>query len=91
MGVDVGKMIIPTGVYVGSDVKVLGGVAVKVAVDVNTGIAAAVCMEAASAVCTINVLIALGSSGATGAGVAMDGTHAMISVKAVNQSKTFFL
>jgi hypothetical protein len=76
---------------VDSGVKVLGGVTVNVAVDVNTGIAAAVCVEAASAVCRIKVLIALGSSGAGGAGVATDGTHAMIKVKAVSQSKSFFL
>ena len=91
MGVEVGKMIAPTGVKVDSGVNVLGGVAVKVAVDVNTGPAAAVCVDAASAVCMIKVLIALGSSGAMGAGVATDGTHAMINANVVNQSHNFFL
>ncbi len=81
-------MIAPTGVKVDSGVNVLGGVAVKVAVD---GTAAAVCVDAAPAVCTIKVLIALGSSGAMGAGVAMDGTHAMINAKVANQSHIFFL
>ena len=80
----------PTGVKVDSGVNELGGVRVKVAVEVNIGTANAVCVDAASAVCTIKVLIALGSSGATGTGVAMDGTHAMIKAKVVNRSKVFF-
>ena len=84
-------MITPTAVKVDSGVNELGGVTVKVEVDVNTGITAAVCVDAASEVCTIKVLIALGSSGATGRGVATDGTHAMIKVKVVIQSKSFFL
>lgn len=84
-------MITPTGVKVDSGVNVLGGVTVKVAVDVNTGTAAAVCVDAASAVCTIKVLIALGSSGAIGTGIATDGTHAMINAKVVNQNNSFFL
>ena len=84
-------MITPTAVKVDSGVNELGGVTVKVEVDVNTGITAAVCVDAASAVCTIKVLIALGSSGATGTGAATDGTHAMIKAKVVSQSKNFFL
>lgn len=91
MGVEVGKKIAPTGVKVDSGVNVLRGVAVKVAVEVNTGTAAAVCVDAASAVCMIKVLIAFGSSGAMGAGVATAGTHAMINTKVVNQSHSFFL
>ena len=84
-------MITPTGVKVDSGVNELGGLTVKVAVEVNIGTANAVCVDAASDVCTIKVLIALGSSGATGRGVATDGTHAMIKVKVVIQSKSFFL
>jgi len=84
-------MITPTAVKVDSGVNELGGVTVKVAVDVNIGTANAVCVDAASEVCTIKVLIALGSSGATGIGVATDGTHAITKAKVVNQSKSFFL
>lgn len=65
----------------GVDVFLSVAVAVKVGTD-------AVRVEAALAVCTINVLTALGSS--VGTGVAMDGTHAMTNTKIVNQSNSFF-
>jgi len=85
----VGKRIVPTGVKVGSSVNVLGGVTVKVAVEVNAGSAAIVCVDAAAAVCMIKVPIALGSS--VGAGAAMTGAHAMINAKMTNQSNILFL
>ena len=84
MGVDVGKTTVGTSVEVGSGVNVLRGVDVTVSVG---GIAACVCMDAASAVCAIYVLIAFGSSGGTGAEAV--GTHARISMSAMLQKKIF--
>ena len=83
-GVRVGKRNTPTGVNVDSRVAVLRGVAVAVRVGTD-----AVRVDAALAVCTINVLSALESSVGTGATAA--GTHAITSIKAMNQSKGFFV
>ncbi len=60
-----------------------------VGVKVEGGIATTVCVEAALAVCTINVPIALGSSGGMGVGVIKDGTHPMISDRVVRQINSF--
>ena len=68
-----------------SGVNVLLGVDVIVAVG---GIASNVCMDAASAVCAMNKLIAVGFS--VGTGVTMVGAHAMISTRAMNQINIFF-
>lgn len=70
---------------VDSGVKVFRGVDVAVVV---AGTASCVFVNAASAVCAIYVLIAFGSSGATG--VTMDGAHAMIRIRVMNQRKYFF-
>ena len=77
--------MVGTVVNVGSGVNVFRGVDEGVNVG---GIASCVCVDAASAVCTIYVLIAFGSSGATG--VTMDGTHARTRIKVVNQRNNFF-
>jgi hypothetical protein len=82
--VDVGKIMAGTFVNVASGVNVLRSVGVKVGVD---GIASSVCMDAASAVCTIYVLIAFGSNGGTG--VIAEGTHAMTKTNAMNKMKIF--
>jgi len=85
MGVDVGNITAGTPVDVDSGVKVFRGVEVAVVV---AGIASCVRVNAAAAVCAIYVLIAFGSSGATG--VTMDGAHAMIRISVMNQRKYFF-
>ena len=87
----VGKTNTPTEVKVDSGVKVLGGVDVKGAVEVKTGKAATVCVDAATAVCMIKVLIALGSSVDADVGAAMVGTHAMINTKMISHSNILFL
>jgi len=79
-------MIGATSVKVASGVDVF--ICVAVAVSVGTD---AVCVKATLAVCTINVLIALGLSVDMETGTAMDGTHAIINVRAVSQSNNFFL
>ena len=84
-GVGLGRTKVWKGVTVGSGVNVLLGVDVKVAVG---GIAAMVCVDAAPAVCTMNRLIALGSS--VGTGVTMAGAHARVIIRAMNQIKIFF-
>ena len=83
---EVGKIIFGTFVNVGSGVNVLRSVAVAVPVG---GMAACVCVEAASAVRTIMVLIAFESSGNTGVGV--DGAHAIMSTSAKPQKKSFLV
>jgi hypothetical protein len=85
MGVRVGKTIAGRVVDVDSGVKVLRGVGVEVAVG---GIAACVRVDAAFAVWAMNVLIVFGSRGGTG--VTMDGAHAMIRIKIMNQRNNFF-
>jgi len=77
-------------VAVGSCVSVLRGVGVKEAVGVKVGIALAVWVDAAFAVCTINVLIALESVVGTD-GAAKVGTHPITTASAVNQNRYFFL
>ena len=69
----------------------LRGVGVKVAVEVAGGMAAIVCVDAAAAVCTINVPIAFGSSGGMGVGVIKVGTHPMIKDRVVKQINSFIL
>lgn len=91
MGVRLGMRKVWIGVMVGSGVYVFRGVAVEVTVGVNVGIAAAVWTEAASAVCAIRTLIAFGSSGGMGVGVARDGTQPRISVRIVDQINSFIL
>jgi len=76
-------------VAVGDGVSVLRGVSVTVAVGVADGRLAAVCVEAALAVCTINVLTALGSYVATGA--AAIGEQASTSASASSQTNIFLL
>ena len=67
----------------------LRGVDVMVAVSVAGGIAAIVCVEAASAVCAINKLIELGSVVGGETGVGRDGAQARISASVMNQSNNF--
>ena len=83
--------MVGTVVNVDSGVKVFRGVDVKVAIEVDAGITASVCAEAALAVCTINVPIALGSSGGMGVGVAREGTHPIINEKVIDQINSFIL
>ena len=83
---DVGKIILGTFVNVDSGVNVLLSVGVKVSVDGN---ASWVCADAASAVWTMYVLMAFGSSGGTGA--ATDGAHAITKTSATNQKKIFLV
>ena len=90
-GVGVDNMKITVFVAVGSGVSVFRGVGVKVSVDVDVGITAAVCEDAAFAVCTIYVLIAPGSSVGSGGADEKVGTHAMTKTRAVNQSENFIL
>ncbi len=75
-------------VAVGSGVSVFRGVGVNVSVDVG-GMAIKVCVDAALAVCTMNVLMAPGSSVGTGDGAEKAGTHAMTTARIVNQKKNF--
>jgi len=77
-------------VAVGSGVSILRGVGVKVAVGVEVGMASAVRVDAALAVCTINVPIVFGSVVGT-AGAATAGTHAMTSTSAMNHIRYFVL
>lgn len=80
------KMKITVEVAVGSGVSVNRGVAVKVAVGDAVGIAAEVWLAAATEVCAMNVLTALGSIvGMTGA--AVPGTQAITSANARNQNR----
>ena len=65
------------------------GVGVREAVEVGGGSAVIVWLDAASAVCTMNVPIALGSSGGMGVGVAKDGTHPIINDRIVKQVNSF--
>lgn len=67
----------------------LRGKGVNVAVGDADGATAAVNEDAAFAVCTMNVLIALGS--VVGKGVATDGAHARIRIKATDQINSFRL
>jgi hypothetical protein len=90
-GVGVDNIKITVFVAVGSGVSVFRGVAVKVSVDVDVGITAAVCVEAAFAVCTIYVLITPRSSVGSGGAEEKAGTHAMIKTRAVNQTENFVL
>ena len=62
-----------------------------VAVNVAGGMANMVCVEAASAVCTINVPIALGSRGGIGVGVINAGVHPMSRDRVVKQVSSFIL
>lgn len=80
----VGKIILGIFVKVDSGVKVLLSVAVAVSVG---GMAACVFADAASAVCTMEVLMAFGSSGGTG--VIADGAHAITSTSTILQKKNF--
>jgi hypothetical protein len=79
------------GVKLGSGVKVFRGVGVNVAVGVDGGIAANVCIDAASAVCPINKLTSFGSSGGIGVGLGIAGTHPLSNVKIMNQISSFGL
>lgn len=74
----------------GSGVNVFRGVAVEVAVNVDGGIAATVCVDAALAVCAINRLIELGSLVEIGTGVGRAGAHARISERVMNQRNILF-
>jgi len=82
-------MKITVFVAVGSGVSVLRGVGVKVPVGVEVGRATKVCVDAALAVCTMNVLIAPGSRVGTGGGAEKLGTHAMTTARMVNQRRNF--
>ena len=75
-------------VAVGSGVSVFRGVGVNVSVGVG-GIATKVCVDAALAVCAMNVLIAPGSRVGTGGGAEKVGTHAMTTARMVNQRRNF--
>jgi len=87
----VANMKITVFVAVGSGVSVFRGVGVTVAVGV-TGIAATVCVDAAFAVCAMNVLIAPESSvWAGGAAEKVGTTQAMAKARSVNQSRIFNL
>lgn len=85
MGRGLGSTQVWMGVTVGKGVNVFGGVEVAVGIGVNVGTAACVCRNAASAVCAITMLIALGSSGGIGVGVARTGTQPAIKVRAVKK------
>ena len=85
------NMKITVFVVVGSGVSVFRGVGVNVSVDVDVGIAAAVCEEAAFAVCTIYVLTAPGTRVGIGGAEEKAGTHAMIKTRVVNQTEKFVL
>ena len=73
----------------GSGVNVFRGVAVRVAVNVDGGMAATVCVDAAFAVCAISILMALESVVGRGTGVGRAGTQARISVRVMNQRINF--
>jgi hypothetical protein len=88
-GVGEERIKITVAVAVGLGVSVLT-VGVIVGLGVNDGMDAAVCVDAALTVCAINVLTAPGSM-AGACGVASDGTHAMISARAVTQTNNFVL
>ena len=75
-----------TFVNVGSGVNVLLSVGAGGKVG---GMASCVLVDAASAVRTIIVLIAFGSSGGTG--VRAEGAHAMIRIKAMHQIRLFLV
>ena len=80
---------ITVAVAVGSGVLV-ARVGVMVAVGVTVGMARAVCVRAALAVCAINVPMAFGSMvGMIGA--ALPGTHATMVTRAINQSRYLVL
>ena len=82
------RMKMNVEVKVGDGVSVLRGVGVCVAVDVEVGKAAAVCVEAALAVCAMNVFTWFGSAVGR-SGVPNDGAHAMISARIANQNRNF--
>jgi hypothetical protein len=90
IGVRVGKRNITVAVSVGMGVSVLRGVGVRVAVAVDVGNAAAVLVEAASEVCTMNVLAAPGT-GVETCGAAKVGTQAKTTLRAINQASIFVL
>ncbi len=69
----------------------LRGVGVRVAVEVKGGNASIVWVEATSAVCTINVSMAFGSSGGIGVGVTKEGAHPTINDRAIKQVSSFIL
>ena len=73
----------------GSGVNVFRGVEVTVAVNVDGGIAAMVCVAAAFAVCAIKMLMEFGSVVGRGAGVGRAGAQARISVRVMNQKNNF--
>ncbi len=75
----------------GSGVNVLRGVNVRVGVKGTGGSAATVCVAAASAVCTINVPIAFGSSGGIGVGPIKVGTHPIKRDRVMQQISSFVL
>ena len=83
------KRKITVAVAVGSGVSVARGVGVRT-VGVSVGMAAEVWVEAALAVCTIIVPIALGSMVGTD-GAARVGTHATTVTNAVSQNRYRFL
>lgn len=83
---DVAKTTVGTVVDVGSGVKVLRGVDVRVGVG---GMATKVCVAAAADVNAMDVLIAFGSRG--GMGVAIVGTHAITSASVISQLNIFVL
>src|SRR5688572_7084843 len=90
IGVKVGRRNITVGVSAGVTVSVLRGVGVAVPVAVEAGIAAAVLDDAASDVCTMNVLTAPGI-GVDTCGAAKVGTHAKTTLRATNQASIFVL
>jgi hypothetical protein len=83
--VGLARMKITVDVNVGDGVNVFAGVWVGNCVAVDVGMAAAVWVRAAFAVCAMNTLIWLGSTVATGAPT--EGTHAATIASAENQNK----
>ena len=88
-GVGVERIKITVEVALGRGVGVLT-VGVTVGVGVNDGMDAAVCVDAASTVCAMNVLTAPGSIVGTD-GVVSAGAHAMITASAVIQTNNLDL
>src|ERR1043165_1895590 len=88
-GVELGITKVDIGVRLGSGVNVFRGVGVKVAVGVEGGIAASVCMDAASAVCPIIKSIAFESSGGIAVGLGIAGTHPISNARIMNQIDSF--
>ena len=86
--VALGRIKTNVTVGVGEDVAVLRGVGV-IPVGRAEGKAAAVCVDAALAVCAMNVFTAPGSS--VGMGAATVGTHASINARATSKVNNLFL